>query len=336
MDIREVFSVVDLHVAGDPVRVIVSGYPPIRGKTIRDKTAYLKTHLDHYRQHLIFEPWGHANMLGCLLVEPEREDSAYGLIFMDRDGYRVGDGHGIIGVATFLVDTGRLTVDSEACDVPIRFDVDGGQVTAHLKVHESTAERISVLNDRAFVVAEHPLVMEDTETVTVILAFGGALYAMVDSEQLNLSITAHNVDELRQWAMRIGNAFSETGSPTHPWDAWRDRLKGVIFTDGPSDPTSFSKTLVVGTDGQVIRSGASGALSAAMAIWDYQGLFPRNQPYAVEGLEGAIRYGRVLGEDETIGAYPSVRTTIEGQAYCVAFRRFFVNPEDTLGPFLIR
>jgi trans-L-3-hydroxyproline dehydratase len=40
---------IDVHTAGDPLRVILEGFPPIPGRTILEKRCYLKNNLDFLR-----------------------------------------------------------------------------------------------------------------------------------------------------------------------------------------------------------------------------------------------------------------------------------------------
>ena len=52
--------VVDMHTAGEPVRIVVEGYPELKGDTLLAKRRYVRDHLDHIRRQLILEPRGHA------------------------------------------------------------------------------------------------------------------------------------------------------------------------------------------------------------------------------------------------------------------------------------
>ena len=66
-----VIETVEMHTGGEPVRIVVAGYPKIPGATILAKRRHAREHLDRYRKLLMFEPRGHADMYGALLVEPD-------------------------------------------------------------------------------------------------------------------------------------------------------------------------------------------------------------------------------------------------------------------------
>ena len=63
-------TTVDVHVAGEPLRVITGGFPEPEGHSILEKREFCRQHLDHFRRALILEPRGHEDMYGALPVTP--------------------------------------------------------------------------------------------------------------------------------------------------------------------------------------------------------------------------------------------------------------------------
>ena len=53
-------TTVEMHTAGEPVRIVTGGYPPLEGATILEKRRYARDQLDHLRRMLMAEPRGHA------------------------------------------------------------------------------------------------------------------------------------------------------------------------------------------------------------------------------------------------------------------------------------
>ena len=73
-------TAIDAHTAGEPLRVITSGYPELPGATILEKRRYAKEYLDHLRKAIMWEPRGHADMYGCLVTGlGKREFNAFNL-----------------------------------------------------------------------------------------------------------------------------------------------------------------------------------------------------------------------------------------------------------------
>ena len=46
---------IDAHAAGEPLRLIVDGFPAPRGKTMLEKRDWVKRHADHLRRALMLE-----------------------------------------------------------------------------------------------------------------------------------------------------------------------------------------------------------------------------------------------------------------------------------------
>ena len=99
---------IDAHAAGEPLRLIVDGFPSPRGKTMLAKREWVRTHADHLRRALMLEPRGHADMYGAILTEAVSPGSHAGVLFMHNGGYSTMCGHGIIGVTTIAFERGLL------------------------------------------------------------------------------------------------------------------------------------------------------------------------------------------------------------------------------------
>ena len=55
--------VVDMHTGGEPVRIIVGGFPKVYGQNIPEKRRYVRENLDPLRKLLMHEPrWPQRNV----------------------------------------------------------------------------------------------------------------------------------------------------------------------------------------------------------------------------------------------------------------------------------
>jgi proline racemase len=79
-------SVIDMHTGGEPVRIVTAGYPAVPPGTILEKRAWVRDNLDHLRRILMFEPRGHYDMYGALLVEPDLPGADLAVLFMHNEG----------------------------------------------------------------------------------------------------------------------------------------------------------------------------------------------------------------------------------------------------------
>ena len=76
-----------------------------------ERKLHFEEHLDDLRLLLMREPRGHGAMSGAILQPPLRDDADWGVLFIEVSGCLPMCGHGTIGVATVLVETGMVEVE---------------------------------------------------------------------------------------------------------------------------------------------------------------------------------------------------------------------------------
>src|SRR3979409_909187 len=122
---------IDAHAAGEPLRLIVDGFPSPRGKTMLAKREWVRTHADHLRRALMLEPRGHADMYGAILTEPVAPGSHAGVLFMHNEGYSTMCGHGVIAITTIAIGRGlNLPGPAPGARAPRRALAPGGRAAA--------------------------------------------------------------------------------------------------------------------------------------------------------------------------------------------------------------
>ena len=82
--------------------------------------------MDDLRLLLMREPRGHSAMSGAILQPPTRPDADWGVLFIEVSGLLPMCGHGTIGVATVLVETGMVPVTEP--ETVVRLDTPAGLV----------------------------------------------------------------------------------------------------------------------------------------------------------------------------------------------------------------
>src|SRR5260370_3440857 len=122
---------IDAHAAGEPLRLIVDGFPSPRGKTMLEKREWLKKHADHLRRALMLEPRGHADMYGAILTEPVSPGSHAGVLFMHNQGYGTMCGHGVVAVTTTAPARGLLMPGGDGTSVV--YDSPAGTIRARAR-----------------------------------------------------------------------------------------------------------------------------------------------------------------------------------------------------------
>src|SRR5438046_1640517 len=181
-------STIDAHAAGEPLRIVTGGFPPLPGDTMLEKRRYMQQHFDHIRRALMWEPRGHRDMYGAVLTQLVTPEADLGVLFMHNEGYSTMCGHGIIALVTTLLETGTIT--AKGPETPVNLDTPAGLVraTAHLD-SSGHVEHVSFLNVPSFLYARDlQLDVPAYGSLTVDVAFGGAFYAFLPATQVRLSI----------------------------------------------------------------------------------------------------------------------------------------------------
>src|SRR3982074_1290030 len=100
-----------------PTRVITGGGGVIPGARMGERRPYFLDNMDHLRTLLMYEPRGHGAMSGAILQPSTRPDADWGVLFIEVSGCLPMCGHGTIGVATVLVETGMVPVTTPVTTV---------------------------------------------------------------------------------------------------------------------------------------------------------------------------------------------------------------------------
>src|SRR5215471_10329834 len=103
-----VLRTVDMHTAGEPVRIVEAGYPDLEGTTILEKRRDALARYDHLRRALMLEPRVHVGMYGVIPTPACHSEAAFAVLFTHQEGYSTMCGHATIALGRWAVDTGRV------------------------------------------------------------------------------------------------------------------------------------------------------------------------------------------------------------------------------------
>jgi proline racemase len=317
-----IIRTIDAHAAGAPLRLVVDGFPSPRGGTMPEKREWVMAHADGLRRSIMFEPRGHADMCGAVLTEPVSPGAHAGVLFFDGDGCSAMSGHGIIAVTTIALE--RRLVMPGGDGAAVVFDTPAGVVRARAEVRVEAGairvERVSFLNVPSFVLFAGLAIQAGPRQLRADVAYGGAFYAIVDSEAAGVAIDGAHVPELRRTGMAIRRAIE---------GAKAIDLQGTIFTGPPHTDGADLRNAAVLADGQIDRSPCGTGTSAVMAVLDAMGLLDAERPFVQESIIGTRMSGRVVGRTE-VGEYPAVVTEIEGSAWITGEHAFAIDDRDPL------
>jgi len=330
-----VIRTIEAHTAGEPLRVIVDGLPPIPGDTILAKRRYAREHLDHLRTALMWEPRGHADMYGAIPVEPVTPDGDLGVLFLHNEGFSTMCGHGIIALTTVLLETGMVVREGET--PVLRIDTPAGRVTARAYREKGRVARVAFENVPSFVYAAGRRVdVPGIGPVPYSVAFGGAFYAFVEAVDLAVSLDESDFRRLIDRGMRIKHAVMADLPLVHPDAEDLGFLYGTIMTGPAHDPAHHSRNVCVFADGEVDRSPTGTGVSARAAIHYARGDIALGEQFTVESILGTTMAGRAV-RTSRVGAFAAVIPEVTGRASIVGRAEWCIDPGDPLGHgFLLR
>ena len=335
---RQVIRTIDAHADGGPLRLIVEGFPSPRGRTMLEKRDWLARHADHLCRALLLEPRGHTDMCGAILTEPVSPGSHAGLLFMRGDGYCTMSGHAVIAATTIALERGLIVPGGDGTSVI--YDTPAGVIRARAAFRAGGAgeagraggvrvERVAFVNVPSFVLHGGMRVAVGPRKVLADVAFGGAFYAIVDSEAVGLPIDAAHLPELRRAGAAISVAIEAVQTIAHPVETGLSGLAGTIFTAPPGDERSALRNVAIFAGAGAERSPGGTGTAAVMAVVDAMGLIGIGTPFVHESLIGTRFTGRIVGRT-TVGDYPAIVPEIEGAAWITGEHTFLIDEDDPL------
>jgi proline racemase len=312
-----VFAAVDSHTEGMPTRVITAGVGVLPGATMLERKLYLERERDEVRELLMREPRGHEAMSGAILQPPCDPTAAWGVVFIEVTGCLPMCGHGTIGVATVLVETGMVPVTEP--ETVLRLDVPAGIVEARVSVKDGRAEHVTLRNVPAFVAA----LDQEAMGVRHDMAFGGNFFAIAEAASVGLTVVPEAAADLIAAGLELMECVSV---PVHPESEAIRGCHHVMWT-GPPTAGADGRAATVIHPGYLDRSPCGTGTSARLATLHARGTLGLRQPYVHESILGSRFTGRLL-ERTSVAGQAAVVPEITGRAWITGIGRYLLDPDD--------
>jgi proline racemase len=323
-----VFAAVDSHTEGMPTRVIIGGIGVLPGATMAERRKYFMANLDHLRTLLMYEPRGHSAMSGAILQPPTSPEADWGVLYIEVSGCLPMCGHGTIGVATVLVETGMVTVTQPVTE--IRLDTPAGLVVAQVAIRDGHAESVTLRNVASFAYELDARVeVKGFGTVEVDVAFGGNFYAITRLDELNIPFTPDD-PAVRQRMLDAGlaimDAVTEQLAPRHPE---QPDIVGChhVYLAAPGSTAAHSRHAMAIHPGWFDRSPCGTGTSARMAQLHARGELALDTDFVNESIIGSRFVGRLV-DTTSVAGWPAVVPTITGRAWITGMGQYLLDPTD--------
>jgi proline racemase len=320
-----VLHAVDSHTEGMPTRVITGGVGVLPGATMNDKRLHVMNEADDLRTLLMYEPRGHASMSGAILQPSTRPDCDWGVVYIEVSGCLPMCGHGTIGVATVLVETGMVEVTEPI--TTIRLDVPAGVVEAQVHVEGGRAKAVTIRNVPSYVVGlDRTVDVPGVGEVGYDLAFGGNFYAIVPIERLGIPFERSEKQRMLDVSLALMDAINSTDLPVHPENA-AIRECHHVYLEAPGSTAQHSRHAMAIHPGWFDRSPCGTGTSARMAQLHARGQLAMDTDFVNESFIGTQFVGRLV-EETTVAGIPAVVPTITGRAWVTGTAQYMLDPDD--------
>ncbi|KPU59449.1 proline racemase family protein [Pseudomonas fluorescens] len=323
---KKTLQMVDVHCEGEIGKVITGGVLDIPGKTMLDKMNYINEVDDSLRRLVVLEPRGCLQMSVNLLLPPTRPEAQAGFIVLQADKAHPMSGSNCICVVTALLELGILAMEEPYTTVVL--DTPAGLVTARAQCANGRCVSVSLDMVPSFV--EHLDAVIQTDEFGPIkadIAFGGVYYALIDVEQVGLSIEPGKARELADAGVRLRRVINEQVSVTHPLIDSLNEVAYVMFRHRIDQFTWQTCTTL--PPGRVDRSPCGTGSSANLATLSARGqVTPGDQLISRSTIGGEFKV-ELLGLTE-VGDRAAVLPRITGRAWVYGMHQIGVDPDDPL------
>ena len=325
------FFCIDGHTCGNPVRLVASGGPPLRGDSMSARRQDFLARYDWIRTGLMFEPRGHDMMSGSILYPPTRADCDTAVLFIETSGCLPMCGHGTIGTVTFALERGLVAPSEPGL---LRLETPAGRVDAHYRLSNGAGdgtgqvEAVRLTNVGAYLAAEGVAVdCPGLGGITLDIAYGGNFYAIVEAQANYRDLEDLTPGDILRLSPQLRARINDALELVHPENPTIRGVSHVLWTGAPRTPGASARNAVFYGDKAIDRSPCGTGTSARMAQLAARGALRVGDDFVHESIIGSLFHGRVEAETR-IGDHPGIRPSIEGWARITGFNTIFIDERD--------
>jgi proline racemase len=316
---KATIETIDTHTLGEPTRIVLSGFPELRGRTLKERSRDLLRRHSQARRALMWEPRGHPIMFGAVVVPPADPRADVGLVFMDGGGTVEMCVHGTMGAVTALAETGRLRLGRGGA---VLVDTPAGTVTVRARRRGGRVVAVELEGVPSRLIARDLAARVRGRAVKYDLAYGGNLIAVVAGSTLGVKVQAHAFRELVAAGMELKTEAQAAWRRVRPrLGPWPEVVSALIYA---RIGKGRYRDLVVFRQNSVDRSPCGSCVSAFMA-----GLHSRRRLRAGEWIQCENLLGLAF-RARLVERAGDLIPQLEGAAFITGEHRFHIDPRDPL------
>lgn len=324
---RSVFTCIDGHTCGNPVRVVKEGGPELMGSTMSEKRQHFLQEYDWIRKGLMFEPRGHDMMSGSIFYPPADPKNDFGILFIETSGCLPMCGHGTIGAITIGIEEGLIQPKVRG---KVRMESPAGLVLIDYKETNGKVEWVKLTNVKSYL-AETDLTIDCIELGTLVfdVSYGGNYYAIVDPQKNFSGIQDFSASKLVQYSQEIREKINKkyTNKFVHPEDHTIRDVSHILWTGNTISDKATARNAVFYGDKAIDRSPCGTGTSARMAQWYAKGKLKLGESFVHESFIGSTFVGRIEEETELSGK-KAIIPSIQGWAKIYGHNTISIDDDD--------
>ncbi|MBN3753713.1 proline racemase [Paraburkholderia sp. Tr-20389] len=323
---KKTLQLVDVHCEGEIGKVITGGVIDIPGKTMLDKMNYINEVDDSLRRLVVLEPRGCLQMSVNLLLPPTRPEADAGFFVLQSDKAHPMSGSNSICVVTALLELGMVQMQEPQTTVVL--DTPAGLVTARATCRDGRCISVSLDMVPAFVeYLDFEVDTPEFGRIRADIAFGGVYYALVDVDQVGLTIAPENARQLAERGVQLKDIINGQVHIEHPLYPQINEIAYVMFRNRVSD--DIYQTCTTLPPGRVDRSPCGTGSSANLATLAARGQVRVGSVLTSRSTIGGEFQVEMLGTTE-VGAKAAVLPRVQGRAWIYGIQQLGVDPDDPL------
>ncbi len=324
---KGVYSCIDAHTCGNPVRVVTTGHPPLVGASMRAKRQHFIKEYDWIRTGLMFEPRGHDMMSGSFFFPPQSPKNDLGILFIETSGCLPMCGHGTIGAITIGIEEGLIQPKEPGT---VRLETPAGLVTVTYQETDGKVEWVKLVNVPSYL-AGKDLTVESSflGELKFDVGYGGNFYVIIDPQENFGGVEDFKAGELirmsRELRVRINEKYPDKF--IHPEDESIRDVTHIEWTGKPVHSGSAGRNAVFYGDKAIDRSPCGTGTSARMAQLHAKGLLKVGDTFVHESFIGSTFEGQIEREVK-VGHHLGIVPSIKGWAKVYGHNTITIDPED--------
>ncbi|MFE5430743.1 proline racemase family protein [Peribacillus simplex] len=327
MEFEKVFNTIDVHTAGEPLRIILNGIQT-NGYSMKEMMDYVQKNFDLMRKILMSEPRGHQGMSGAIITPPFSPKTHFGVIFMNNTGYDQTNGTGIISSVTAMIETGQIKITNSEQEV--RVDTVEGVVSAYVDIQGSEVKSVTLKSKPSFVIENNvPITALDT-CIHVDIIKSGKIFALVNVKDLDNKLDLHNLIDFKKLGTLLKKEIDSEFLNRISLEYKEPTVYGVIFCDNPINSTSHSRNLTVFADQQIDRSPGVFSTFSKLTSMFFKNEITIGEEFVNESIIGTQFESEIIELIKVEEGKSAVISKIKGRAFITGIQQFVMDPTDPL------